>query len=187
MPFLIGRWILNYGIAKKIFVLAGYTTSPVIQEQNPIAQSHPGFVRPESRQPGCSPNPSAGIEQLDFASNMSSTMKKDYVEQRDSGYWISGTRISLDSIVHTYQRGAAPESIQRAFPLTTLEEIYGAITFYLAHQQEVDTYLAHTETALNAQAQALNTVVREANPDLFQRLNQARHAREAANENSLPS
>ncbi len=114
-------------------------------------------------------------------------MKKDYVEQRDSGYWISGTRISLDSVVYAYKRGAAPESIRRAFPLATLEEIYGVITFYLAHQREVDTYLEQTETALNAQAQALNTEARAANPDLFQRLDQARHAREASDEDSLPS
>lgn len=83
-------------------------------------------------------------------------MQKAYVEQRDGGYLISGTRISLDSIVYAYKRGAAPESIQRAFPLATLEEIYGAITFYLAHQQEVDAYLAQTETTLKAQAQAMN-------------------------------
>lgn len=118
---------------------------------------------------------------------MSFTMQKDYVEQREGGYWISGTRISLDSVIYAYKRGAAPESIQRAFPLTTLEEIYGAITFYLAHQQEVDTYLSQTETALNAQARALNTAARAANPGLFQRLDQARRAHEASDENSLPS
>jgi uncharacterized protein (DUF433 family) len=55
-------------------------------------------------------------------------MEKSYVEQRDGGYWMTGTRISLDSLVYAFKRGAAPESIQRAFPLLTLEEIYGAIT-----------------------------------------------------------
>ena len=114
-------------------------------------------------------------------------MQKDYIEQREGGYWISGTRISLDSVVYAYKRGAAPESIQRAFPLVTLEEIYGAITFYLAHQREVDTYLAQTKTALKAQAHALNGAAQAANPALFQRLNQARHAREAANESLFPS
>ena len=100
-------------------------------------------------------------------------MQKDYVEQREGGYWISGTRISLDSVVYSYKRGAAPESIQRAFPLATLEEIYGAVTFYLAHQPEIDTYLEQTEAALEAQAQTLNATARAANPALFQRLDQA--------------
>jgi uncharacterized protein (DUF433 family) len=105
-------------------------------------------------------------------------MDKNYVEQRDEGYWIRGTRISLDSVVYAFQRGAAPESIQRAFPLLTLEEIYGAITFYLAHKQEIDTYLEQAETAFAFQAQAINAAAQTANPDLLQRLRQARQARE---------
>ena len=104
-------------------------------------------------------------------------MEKSYVEQRDGGYWITGTRVSLDSIVYAYKRGAAPESMHRAFPLVTLEEIYGAITFYLAHEQKIDAYLARSETAFKAQAQALNAAARAANPALFQRLDHARHAR----------
>ncbi len=30
-------------------------------------------------------------------------MDKAYVEKRDGGYWIKGTRISLDSIVYAFQ------------------------------------------------------------------------------------
>jgi uncharacterized protein (DUF433 family) len=105
-------------------------------------------------------------------------MEKSYVEQRDDGYWMTGTRISLDSIVYAFKRGAAPESIQRAFPLLTLEEIYGAITFYLAHAQEIDTYLAQAEAEFAVQASAMNTAARKANPALFQRLEQMRQSRE---------
>src|SRR2546423_9019261 len=100
--------------------------------------------------------------------HMRTVMEKSYVEQRDGGYWITGTRISLDSIVSAFKRGAAPESIQRAFPLLTLEEIYGAITFYLAQAQDIDTYLAQAEAEFAVQASALNTAARMANPALFQ-------------------
>src|SRR5215831_9010098 len=110
--------------------------------------------------------------------HMRTIMEKSYVEQRDGGYWITGTRISLDSIVYAFKRGAAPESIQRAFPLLTLEEVYGAITFYLAHAQEIDTYLAQAEAELAIKASALNAAARAANPALFQRLEQMRQARE---------
>ena len=105
-------------------------------------------------------------------------MEKSYVEQRDGGYWVTGTRISLDSIVYAFKRGAAPESIQRAFPLLTLEEIYGAITFYLAHEQEINTYLAQAEAEFAVQARALNAAAQTANPALFQRLEHMRQARE---------
>jgi uncharacterized protein (DUF433 family) len=69
-----------------------------------------------------------------------------YVEQRNGGYYVAGTRVSLDSVVHAYRNGAAPESILRSFPAVgTLERVYGAITFYLANQNEVDEYLKRQE------------------------------------------
>jgi uncharacterized protein (DUF433 family) len=81
-------------------------------------------------------------------------MNKSYVEQRDGGYWIAGTRISLDSIIAAFSRGAAPETIRRSFPLLTLEQVYGAITFYLAHENEIDEYLQRSDADLGAQADA---------------------------------
>lgn len=105
-------------------------------------------------------------------------MKKTYVEQREGGYWVRGTRISLDSIVYAFNRGAAPESIRRSFPLLTLEEIYGAIAFYLAHQKEIDAYLEQGEAALDAQAREINSKARATKPALFNRLNKVRPTRE---------
>lgn len=72
-------------------------------------------------------------------------MNNGYVVKRDEGFWVAGKRISLDSIVYAFRRGQSPESIRRSFPLLTLEEIYGAIAFYLANQTEVDSYLIEEE------------------------------------------
>jgi len=105
-------------------------------------------------------------------------MEKNYVEQRGGGYWVKGTRISLDSIVYAFKRGAAPESIKRSFPLLSLEEVFGAITFYLSHEHEIDAYLAQTERELDAEAQARNVQARRANTELFERLERARRERE---------
>ena len=68
-------------------------------------------------------------------------MAKEYIEQRDGNYYIAGTRISLDSIVHAFCRGESPETICQNFELLRLEEVYGAIAYYLANQSEVDAYL----------------------------------------------
>ena len=65
-------------------------------------------------------------------------MSKEYVNLQDGSYRIGGTRVSLDSIVYAYQRGASPESIQRSFPSLTLEQVHGALAFYLSHKLEVD-------------------------------------------------
>ena len=65
-----------------------------------------------------------------------------YVEERDGGYYIAGTRISLDSIVHAFQAGESPDEILRSFPMAgPLVKIYGAITFYLENQEKVVAYL----------------------------------------------
>ena len=81
---------------------------------------------------------------------------KEYIEKRDEGYWISGKRISLDSIVYAFRRGQSPESINRSFPLLTLEEIYGAIAFYLANQAEIDKYLIAEEVEFEKMRETSN-------------------------------
>jgi uncharacterized protein (DUF433 family) len=65
-----------------------------------------------------------------------------YVEERSGGFYLRGTRVSLDTVVHQFQQGASAESILRAFPLIgSLERVYGAIAYYLAHTIDVDAYL----------------------------------------------
>ncbi len=69
-------------------------------------------------------------------------MAKDYIEERRGNYYVAGTRISLDSIVHAFRRGESPETICQNFELLSLEEVYGAIAYYLGNQADVDAYLA---------------------------------------------
>jgi uncharacterized protein (DUF433 family) len=68
-------------------------------------------------------------------------MAKEYIEERDGSYYIADTRISVDSIVHAFRRGESPETICQNFELLRLEEVYGAIAFYLANRTEIDAYL----------------------------------------------
>jgi uncharacterized protein (DUF433 family) len=73
-------------------------------------------------------------------------MAKDYVE---GSYRVAGSRVSLDSIVHCFREGLSPESIAESFPTLTLEQVCGAIAFYLANQQMVDEYLREGERLSN--------------------------------------
>jgi uncharacterized protein (DUF433 family) len=68
-------------------------------------------------------------------------MTKEYVEQREGNYYVSGTRVSLDSLIHAFHRGESPETICQNFELLHLEEVYGAIAYYLANQARLDAYL----------------------------------------------
>lgn len=93
-------------------------------------------------------------------------LAKPYIEQRDTGYWIEGTRISLDSVVYSFLNGESPESIAQNFPLLSLEQVYGAIAFYLANREVVDAYLEEGE----AEFQRLQQFCKEKSPLLYQKL-----------------
>jgi uncharacterized protein (DUF433 family) len=99
-------------------------------------------------------------------------MSKEYVEHRDGAYWITGTRVSLDSVVLAFLRGASPESIAQAFPVLHLEEVFGALAYYLAHQPAVEAYL---ET-LEPDFAKLALQSRATNPLLHQKLEEARQS-----------
>lgn len=105
-------------------------------------------------------------------------MDKTYVEQRDSGYYVAGERVSLDSLVYAFRRGASPESIRRSFPVLTLEQVYGAIAYYLAYEREIDAYLEESERQAVAQGAEINARARAAKPELCERLEKARLTRE---------
>jgi uncharacterized protein (DUF433 family) len=65
-------------------------------------------------------------------------MPKEYIEQRDGGYRVAGTRVSLDSVVYAFLRGESPEGIAESFPALTLEQVFGALAYYSANRDEVD-------------------------------------------------
>lgn len=67
-------------------------------------------------------------------------MAKEYVERRDGGCYVAGTRVSLDSIVQCFDEGLSPEAILEEFDTLTLVQVFGAITFYLENQPAIDAY-----------------------------------------------
>jgi len=105
---------------------------------------------------------------------IASVLTKQYIEQRDQGYWIEGTRISLDSVVYAFLNGESPESIAQNFPLLTVEQVYGAITFYLANRELIDVYLKEGEEEF----EKLQQSCREKNPLLYQKLKAAQRQKQ---------
>lgn len=95
-----------------------------------------------------------------------------YIEERNGGFYLAGTRVSLDSIVYSFKAGDSPETIRQNFSSLTLEQVYGAITFYLAHEQEVDSNIREGEEEMQRNVPPLS----ESRPELCARLEGARHA-----------
>jgi uncharacterized protein (DUF433 family) len=98
-------------------------------------------------------------------------MHSGYIKQRNGGYYVAGTRISLDSVVCAFNRGESPEQILEGYPLLgNLARAYGAIAFYLDHKAEIDRYLQEAEREFEAGSIPMP----EENPALWERLQRAR-------------
>jgi uncharacterized protein (DUF433 family) len=73
-------------------------------------------------------------------------MAPEYVTRTPAGGWrVAGTRVSLDSVIHGYWQGRQPETIAADFPALTLEQVHGAIAFYLRHQATLDQHFAEQD------------------------------------------
>lgn len=74
-----------------------------------------------------------------------------YIEIRNGGYYVAGTRIGLDVVVYDFRNGRSAEAIFEAYPaIGSLAKVYGAITFVLEHPGEIDAYLEGQENRYDA-------------------------------------
>ena len=98
-------------------------------------------------------------------------MAKDYVKNVEGVYRIGESRVSLDSLVYLFREGMSAESMVESYPSLSLEQVHGALAFYLSHQREVDTYLAEGERL----AAVEHEESRRTNADLIAKIRRARH------------
>ena len=102
-------------------------------------------------------------------------MNQEYVTYADGAYRVAGSRVSLDSIIYGFWQGESPETIAQSFPTLKLEQVYGAIAFYLARQAELDEYIKAGEAAFMRMREA----ARAADPMFYQKMAEARRQHEA--------
>jgi uncharacterized protein (DUF433 family) len=70
------------------------------------------------------------------------TTERAYIREDENGVLrVGNTRVMLDSVLAAFQQGHSPETIRQQYPALNLEEVYGSITYYLAHRNEIDAYL----------------------------------------------
>jgi len=69
-------------------------------------------------------------------------LASQYVETRNGGDYVAGSRIGLDVVVYAFHRGRSAEDIVRAYPsIGSLAKVYGVITYILEHPKEIEAYL----------------------------------------------
>jgi uncharacterized protein (DUF433 family) len=64
------------------------------------------------------------------------------VEQRNNGYYVSGTRVSLDSVAWALKRGESVDEILADFPaIGARQRLEASVAFIDAHPREIEAYL----------------------------------------------
>jgi len=56
--------------------------------------------------------------------------------------YVGETRVPLDTLVGVYEQGASAQEMVRRYDTLQLAEVFGVLSYYLAHRTEVDAYLA---------------------------------------------
>ena len=96
-------------------------------------------------------------------------MNREFVERRDDSFYLIGSRVPLAHLVREFQRGELPEAIRSHYPTLSLEQVYGAITFYLGAREEVEKDITQRESVEDE-----FTKTHPAPPDLKEKLERAR-------------
>lgn len=78
---------------------------------------------------------------------LETTLNVPLAQWEDGSIRITGSRVTLDSILRQFKLGATAERIQDSFPSLTLPEIYGAIFYYLENIEAVEEYLRQRDEA----------------------------------------
>jgi uncharacterized protein (DUF433 family) len=99
-------------------------------------------------------------------------MQKEYVRPVEGVYRVGDTRVSLDSLVYLFREGMSAESMVDSYPALTLEQVHGALAFYLGNQKEIDAYLEDGQRAAESQ----HDESRQTNAELIAKLQRSRHA-----------
>ena|ERR1039457_6828356 len=102
--------------------------------------------------------------------------ENDYVQSiRDTGGGriprCRDTRLARFPGLPVPGRGLCRELVE-SYPALTLEQVHGALAYYLANQREVDAYLARSDAAAESQHQES----RRTNAELIAKLQRVRHA-----------
>jgi uncharacterized protein (DUF433 family) len=58
---------------------------------------------------------------------------------------ITGTRVSLDSVLYSFNEGSTPEEIVQQYTTLDLADVYAVIAYYLQNRAEIDDYLEKRE------------------------------------------
>ena len=58
---------------------------------------------------------------------------------------VGGTRVTLETVLWTFNEGASAEDIVSRYPALSLADVYAVIAYYLNNRAQIDTYLSQAD------------------------------------------
>jgi uncharacterized protein (DUF433 family) len=77
-------------------------------------------------------------------------MADEFIERRETGLYIAGSRVPIDRIIWEYRNGEDPEAIRAHYPTLSVEQVNEAIAFYHHHKEEVEKAMEDRRLAEDA-------------------------------------
>ncbi|HUY75392.1 MAG TPA: DUF433 domain-containing protein [Ktedonobacterales bacterium] len=105
----------------------------------------------------------------------------------DGDLFVGQSRVLLENIVLANQRGETPKQIQQNFPTLSLKQVYGALVYYLEHQDELDAEFADNQRALDELHVTNRAVQAEFIDSMRARVESARGQQSAISEAQSPT
>jgi len=105
----------------------------------------------------------------------------------DGDLFVGQSRVLLENIVLANQRGETPKQIQQNFPTLSLKQVYGALVYYLEHQDELDAEFADNQRALDKLHVTNRAVQAEFIDSMRARVESARGQQSAISEAQSPT
>ncbi|MEE4358006.1 MAG: DUF433 domain-containing protein [Desulfococcaceae bacterium] len=62
-------------------------------------------------------------------------------ENIDGVILVGKTRVTLDTVINSFNNGATAEEIVYQYPVLNLADIYAIISYYLKNRNEIDSYI----------------------------------------------
>jgi len=90
---------------------------------------------------------------------------------------VSGTRVTLESLIGCYWQGFTAEQMHDAFDAVPLADAYAVIAYYLSHKDEVDAYVTKSQAEgerIRGEWEARYTPEQKARTEEFKALLEAR-------------
>src|SRR5262249_19678954 len=100
----------------------------------------------------------------------------EHVEERDGEYYAARTRVPIGVVIAAWKRGDAPERIVEQFPSLSLADVYGVITYFLDHEQDLQAHFVRLRDEYERARQAAHAARPDFYTDLQRRVDAGRRA-----------